>query len=253
MSWGSVWTTYYKLQGDTIINNKPYKVIYSSSRDSLMQYWKKETNFFIRDDSFKKVYKYQLGEEQLIYDFSLQLGDSIDVGRRGFYAKVISTDSISINGQYRKRIIFDPWFNEFWIEGIGSSSKPFNPFANKFASDISFELLCVKDNDTLLYKNPIHDNCYWDFIDGVHEIDNQKDYKIIIYPMPIHTSATIINDNTSKSWTAKIINNLGQVIANYFVRDNSFIFSTEGINPGVYFLIVISDNRIITNKIIIEK
>lgn len=249
--WTSVSTTYYKLQGDTIINNKSYKVIYSS-RDSLMQYWTKD-NSFIRVDSIKKVYQYDSEAEKLIYDFSLQLGDSIEVGSQGFYAKVDSTDSILINGQYRKRIIFDPWFNEFWIEGIGSSSSPFNPFVNKFVSDISFELLCVKDNDTLLYQNPIHDNCYWGFIDGVHEIDNQKDYKIIIYPMPIHTSATIINENTSKPWTAKIINNLGQVIANYFVRDNSFIFSTEDINPGLYFLIVISDNRIITNKIIIEK
>jgi len=196
---------------------------------------------------------YLHGEERLIYDFSLQLGDSIEVGSQGDYAKVVSTDSISINGQYRKRIIFDPWFNEFWIEGIGSSSSPFDPFVNNFVWDIKFELLCVKDNDTLLYQNPIYNNCYLDYIDDVHEIDNQKDYKINIYPMPIHTSATIINNNTSKSWTAKIVNNLGQVIANYFVRDNSFIFNTEGINPGLYFLIVISDNRIITNKIIIEK
>jgi|WetSurMetagenome_2_1015567.scaffolds.fasta_scaffold294295_1 hypothetical protein len=256
-SWGSVWTTYYKLQGDTIINGKSYKVIYSTG-DSLMQYWTKDPNSFIRVDSNKKVYKYQPWEEKLIYDFSLRPGDSIDtyhvLGGQEFYAKVDSTDSISINGQYRKRIIFDPWLNEFWIEGIGSSSSPFNPLINNFVADISFELLCVTDNDTLIYQNPDHDNCYWIWANGVYEINNQKDLKIIIYPMPVRTTATIIiNDNTSKSWTAKIINNLGQVIANYFVKDNSFIFNSEGFNPGLYFLTVISDNRFMTSKIIIEK
>jgi hypothetical protein len=71
--------------------------------------------------------------------------------------------------------------------------------------------------------------------------------------MPILTTATIIvNDNTSESWTIKIINNLGQVVANYFVSDNSFILNSEGISPGLYILTVNSDKRFMARKIIIK-
>lgn len=255
-SWTSLYTTYYKLQGDTIINDKSYKFIYES-RDSLMQNWTRGTSFLIRIDSNQRVYKYESSEEYLIYDFSLQTGDSIDIShispRQASYVKVDSTDSILVNGQYRKRIIFESWYKEVWIEGIGSLSSPFNPFINNFTADISFELLCVTDNDTLIYQNPIFNTCYKYWINGVHEIDNQKDLNINIYPMPILTTATIIiNDNTSESWTVKIINNLGQVVANYFANDNSFIFNSEGINPGLYILTVNSDKKFMARKIIIK-
>lgn len=255
-SWGSYFTTYYKLHGDTIINDKSYKFIYFS-KDSLMQNWIKETYYFIRIDSNQKVYKYESLRENLIYDFSLQPGDSIDIyhtcGAQALYVKVDSTDSIVINGQYRKRIIFEQGYNEVWIEGIGSLTSPFNPFINNFMADNSFELLCVKDKDTLIYQHPFYNTCFLYLIDDIHEIENQKDLNINIYPMPILTTATItINDNTSQSWKVKIINNLGQVMANYVVSDHSFIFNSEGISPGLYILTANSDKKFMARKIIIK-
>jgi hypothetical protein len=254
-SWPSWYTTFYKLQGDTIINSKVYKIVYHSY-DSLMTYWSK-TVFFIREDSNHKVYKFY-NVERLIYDFSLLKGDSIDTGHTSginhFYAYVDSVDSVLVNGAYRKRIIFNSWYNESWIEGIGSSMSPFDPFINNFAGDFYMKLICVTENDTLIYQNTLYNNCYIRGYSQIDEINSTSDAQIIISPNPIRTTASIkVTDNITFYRDFNIINCNGQTIKSGTLKDNAFSFSSNGLTSGLYFIIVKSDDKILSKKILIQK
>ena len=120
---------YFKILNDTSINTTLYK--------------KSNYSVFLREDSGGRVYLLDYtGIENLLYDFSMDVGDSIRSCHRNTigsdtdytYFHVVKTDSIYLNGRYLKRLKFkekDPFFyNEFlfdtvtWIEGIGNLHHP---------------------------------------------------------------------------------------------------------------------------------
>jgi len=67
---------YIKFQGDITINNRIYKKIYKSEDESQLS-WK--LYGYIREDSSRKVFIYDdyYQADQLLYDFGLEIGDSI--------------------------------------------------------------------------------------------------------------------------------------------------------------------------------
>src|SRR5690606_23554836 len=67
-----------KFSGDTTINNIVYKKMLSSADSSLANSWG-QSNIFMREDSLHRIYKYNENEEQLLYDFSLEVGDTFEV------------------------------------------------------------------------------------------------------------------------------------------------------------------------------
>lgn len=84
----------------------------------------------MREDGIKvyfKIHLYQLGfepstidtDETLQYDFNLQAGDTSPLGHL-----ILRTDSILLNGSYRKRYITSEKYSDdtvTYIEGVGSN------------------------------------------------------------------------------------------------------------------------------------
>ncbi|MDY0078917.1 MAG: hypothetical protein RBR87_16740 [Bacteroidales bacterium] len=110
-------TTYstitYKLTGDTIINSKTYKMLYSSQEEQAVNWnlWG-----FMREDTDKKVWLRMPSDEEefLAYDFSIGVGDSVLVGMLNTeYLRVDSISEIEINQSQRKK---------FWLSAINYPS-----------------------------------------------------------------------------------------------------------------------------------
>jgi len=134
----------YYVNGDTICNNTSYKKLYEGVND-LFDSTVTSNNLkgLFRVDSNKVFYKninqafesfgFTDTNEVLLYDFSLMVGDSIlnlNDGSTQNYVKVISIDSIELNGEYLKQWHFDEYFvyQLTWTEGIGSNIGFFNYF-----------------------------------------------------------------------------------------------------------------------------
>ena len=88
---GNEYRSYWiKFEGDTIINDLEYKKVLQAD-DSIHSDW--YINGFIREEvANQKVYLYDKyrDENMLLYDFSLETGDSILTGDGVFFAKVDS-------------------------------------------------------------------------------------------------------------------------------------------------------------------
>ncbi len=123
---------------DTVINNLTYSLLYKTSQSAyntpkgwVISHYRSEYGA-LREDSFKHIYFFDLHDkkEYLIYDFNLQVGDTIPLGynhKNENYPIVISNiDSILIDTVYRKRFGLSDMSSNYTepyayiIEGIGS-------------------------------------------------------------------------------------------------------------------------------------
>ena len=133
--------------GDTTIGNLQYHKIFQNF------------NYVgaIREDSAKQIlffgdyYNKGISEESVLYQFGYKEGDTVHINSQYRPYNVIGgIDSVLIRGQYRKRYYLQ---GDTWIEGIGSTHFLFMPFDKEF--ERTWQLLCFKENDTLIYESII--------------------------------------------------------------------------------------------------
>ncbi|MFT7604855.1 MAG: hypothetical protein ACI8VT_002448 [Saprospiraceae bacterium] len=173
-------TTYSYRFGDIItINNLDYRPLITNNSSPLFSLGE-----FYRELDGKVFMKpFFTEEELLIYDFNLQMGETIEIGFPGstFELEVIGLDSITLNsGEKRKRM--EVYSNIggsdiYWIEGVGSELSTLNTEymssldcwnqLNCYRADaiIEYEIgnclltsandLIVAETSFLLYPNPV--------------------------------------------------------------------------------------------------
>ncbi|MHC1774480.1 MAG: T9SS type A sorting domain-containing protein [Lentimicrobium sp.] len=147
-------------------------------RDSIQQEWSNEG--MIREDTLNKQVFYKYGEtEGLIYDFSLETGDTVHIDNQYHYwyddvvsMIVDSIDLADIYGVMRKRFFLsgldlsvrDPYYpDEIWIEGIGSNYGIMHSGLGGIAiGGGTDKLLCASQNDNVIYMDSLFHECYID-------------------------------------------------------------------------------------------
>lgn len=160
-------TVFTRFDEDTIINNINYLKVWETT-DTLQQNW--EINGFIREDiQSREVYYRDLsGNEGKLYDFSIEVNDTVEVKNTYFYYldnlfKCYKIDSIIVNDTFRKRYHLEWIFqkntpkqiNEIWIEGVGSYCGVLqSSFSLIFGA--SWDLLCNYENGELVYSSPFN-------------------------------------------------------------------------------------------------
>ena len=249
-----IWTTSYKLEGDSIYNGKMYKNLYTCDTDPSVSVWSLN-GWGYREES-GKVYKidYLFSEtEELVYDFNLNVGDSIycDSICYNAYDYVIAVDSVLIDGSYRKQIHFnDP--ADVWIEGLGSMHRPFDPIQYYFIIPNSFELLCVNEVTGNIYKNPAYNQCYVDTVTtGLHEL-TAASFQVTVQNNPMHDYSVITIGKSLNEPTEYILyDSRGVLLRTGILDDSTFIIRRENLNPGIYILKVFDKENVITRKLII--
>ncbi|MEZ4888556.1 MAG: hypothetical protein R3E32_27780 [Chitinophagales bacterium] len=231
----------YGVVGDTLINDILYAKMYVSPTFDF-DISNSEYLTAYRENEQKQVWGIPVGatDERLMYDFSLQSGESTTVYNFVFgeYQYVV-VDFIRLEtyiGIERKVFELDGYV---WYEGIGSE---FGPLRNTaFVIDATQIVTCVEENDALVFQSPFAIEC--DSlplaIDDVH----RADLSVNIYPS-ILKSNDLLNINLSEyynhSQTLFITNYTGKVV--YQVS-----FSTQTLSipislpKGSYFVYSKSD------------
>ncbi|MBA2408092.1 MAG: T9SS type A sorting domain-containing protein [Chitinophagales bacterium] len=283
-TWCSYDGFHFELAHDTIIDSKVYTLLgyqQSYSYDAIFNgsFWDYfEGNYLlffpgnivgaIREDSSKKVWfralynSFTVGgfptmqtfpqdTDILIYDFNLQVGDTVDW--KAYSQVVEAIDSIQLlNTDWRKIYQFD--WGDFWIEGIGSNLGLFGAY-NGPPFEGGYELLCFKKDSILLYENLgyMASSCDQTYL-GIGETESSL---LSIFPNPandfiIFDLSAFQHENlkltifTSKGQTALMQN-----------TDHSAIIkiSTNQLRGnGLYFYTLsIGQNKLVSGKFIIDR
>ena len=196
------------------------------------------TNFFYRTDDSGRVYVSYFANENLVYDYNLEVNDSFYLPNGSdLYLVVDKIDSIQLeNGEKRKHLALrcsfdeDPlhgWGYSNWIEGLGGERGVYDIYFDECYFDGIVPItLCISRNDTLLYDNPNYDSCWFVTTATV----NIKADIISIFPNPAFDQIQVTGiENQSEKF---IYNLTGEIL--YDGMDNPI--DVHAFPSGMYIL-----------------
>lgn len=250
------------LQGDTLINEVNYHKIYINGVSfphylEPPSYWGSSYQGCYRNDiANKKVFYIPYwdtqNEEVLLYDFNLEIGDTIqtyltlDVDPENL--KIVeSIDSIlisSVNNTYAKRYkISDYMLDLYIIEGVGSMGGVVDPILDGF--EYSNDVICFQnDADGLNWDNGGNFSC--DIISVIPEIVSRKE-EMIISPNPAQNKIDVVLPKAIDLSNAIIyfyqIN--GHLLKPIKMNSSSTSINIENFKSGIYLIEIYNDGTII--------
>ena len=251
----SKYTDIYKIEGDTLLDGVSYKVMYTTRNEDLTGW-----NFcgVIRENEDKQVFyrRYGSPDEEMLYDFSMEVGDTICMCDYGFYEccmVVIEKGETIVNGEPRQQTLLEyPWGNgegEVWIEGIGSLYGIINS-GSLFLMGGSTNLLCYYEDGDLIWQNttPGYNECYIINPNDPQSIEeNETSLSVSVYPNPSKGEVTIEGVEVAE---IKVYNGLGQMVKTF---QGSNEINVSGLAEGIYLLRILdTDGKVYTNKITIQ-
>jgi len=251
---GIVWTTQSFFPDSLVtVNNIQYAIINNIQLDTPpTQNW---DNILYREQN-KRVYVLPSNSlhEFLIYDFNLELGDTFvakwgaEMDSDSIIYKVESVDTmISINNKSIKRIqLSNGNQGTIWYEGVGDFSWPFFYPHHKFGTNVSqsYNFHCLQSNNEVLFGI---DNC--SLISGT---EDKRDEGIFIYPNPAYERIYIISTNVALEKVA-LYDIYGRKCKEIDSMKNSMEINCQGLNPGIYFVQIEANAKIIKTKKVLIK
>lgn len=236
INFGACTTESFKFEGDTLINGTLYKTLMAST-DSAMSAWYYYGAF--REDASGKVYTNIEAEEVLFYDFDLESGDEFILQFYGMNIPLLvaEVDSVTLmNGEKRKRIIFDDNYGEQWIEGIGSTFGLSFVAYPHYSCDLDHELICFSENGEQKYQNWNYDFC-WVTTVGIEESKTEHNWSLV--PNPFEETCILKSENmVNKSCEVRIFNLQGMQIDRYQSSLGEMEIG-ENLNKGFYIFQII--------------
>ena len=219
----------------------------------------------IREDTIlKKIYFHNFSDEIVLYDFALEVGDTIYYTTNLFYIlnyyKIVdSIDSISINGKYRKRWhLTNSLYGmiDIWIEGIGSVYRYGLLYPNDpdIVLDGSTPYFGCFTHDSTIY---INENacisscpCSW-WIVNVNDFSN-KTTGITVFPNPFFENLTMESPSEHIDIiNIQIYNTIGSLLVNTTLFPNEKIMlDVSSLPNGIYILKATSSSLSSFQKII---
>lgn len=252
-------TAFYRIavDGDTIASNLHYYKLWNESGS--VEHPSRNLFGLIREMD-KKVYVYLYssrfsldnGKEQLLYDFSKQVGDTVfhhqeSNGDKSWNTHILEIDSVSINGQYRKRFRVENMSGEdYWVEGIGSLVHGFASPLYQLTTSITYQrFICFSENGNTLYLNPAFNSCYPSYL--ISSIIESRIASTKVYQQ----DGSLIIESSEIPDKIEVCDLLGKNI-----------FSTIPIAPkssislsyckGVYLVKTTLGKNVVTNKVVIR-
>lgn len=229
-------TSQYFISGDSIIGTYHYHKLFASFNQTTIPNSNMQLAGLFRKDTLKRVYYKNGYGENLLYDFSLSVGDSIIYSVAGNHDHIIGIDSVLIFNKYRKRFALD--CGAFWIEGIGNTMHVLVNEPGPIIDDgcINNAFVCFSENDTVKYLNPNFSSCF-SITTKISDTDIINDEEIIIYPNPITSSSIMTFPNHKDNFTRlEIYNVTGTLIQSIYVTTKtSHQIDKKDFIKGVYF------------------
>jgi hypothetical protein len=243
----------YYLQGDTTANGYNYHKIYQSgvtheycAFSTTVNNWGTQNNLYVgayREDAAAKKVFLMGTPDILLYDFSLNVGDTVP---RGFElvdncSAISSIDSILIGNNYRKRFNLST-FPYSLIEGIGSTSGLLEPLC---VFEYEGTLICFSQNGQTLFPDT-NTNC--ENVTNVHDVQYKTSIKV--FPNPFLNELNFSTGNYDQSELVIYDITSRKLLNKTFI--NSISFNTQQLFSGVYLYEVRYRNGLATKGKIVK-
>lgn len=264
--WGYYTIINYSFKNTIVsIGGFDYQLLVSNQHDSIL----------IRTDSSKqkvyaKVYRgsiqgagrqYLDTNEHLLYDFSLQVGDTFKYKTFAHYVQKI--DSTQIGGVWHKVFTLkgknqtSPSFDNIYtvIEGVGCTKGLIYPLGPADFEG-SLMLSCFQTNNSQPQTNPKVDffdnntSCYLSV-----EEQNHVQKEVQLYPQPASTVVNIQLPSKIQSGSLTMYNPLGQVVISRSIANSElWEIHNPGNMHGMYYYRISdnTENKIYSGKILFE-
>lgn len=254
----------YSLNGDTTINQIAYKRLCLESGNiedpiitpvgGLREVDKKI--YFIGNDYLGMEHATEL----LLYDFNLQIGDTIKHDNRERYSIITDIDSVEVDGELRKRYEINSRSDypnkeqEYWIEGIGSIKNGLLGLITDVPTCCYhfWEHVCFKENGIVKFLNPSFSECLPENLLSSTENSFQIS-NIRIYPNPVKNELFIDVLSLKNELFLRLVDNNGKIVLQKQIKSkNSRIKMIE--KTGIYYLIIndLTGEIIRTEKILVQ-
>lgn len=205
-----------------------------------------------RDDTvLKKIYFIFTTDsvEKMIYDFGLNVGDTLvpGIGVFGPDAIITSIDSLLIGNSFRKRLNINGGMS-YMVEGIGGSWGFIDPL---FTFEAGSSLLCFSENHQALFP----DTCADCSIITSVQSEVMTIEALHIYPNPFKQYTFLEFTNPEmKNLSLRIFDSYGRIMKSMSVVNMGRIrIERENLSGGIYFIQLYSDSEIFsTGKLIVE-
>jgi len=247
---------YHKFEGDTLINDTTYTIVWQSNIESQESWYIKG---FIREDNQQRYYfRNNTGYEGMIYDFDVNVGDIIAIDNPFHYTivntEVLEIDSVMLEpgGVIRKRIKLaadEFGIDEYWIKGVGSSAGVLmSGFHVIMLTGGQWYALCHWENNDLIYTNPLYSFCFETTV-GTEEF-SEKDNEVQVIPSPVTESSDLkISIDDQGVYNLEIYDMYGKRIMNNMVQAESKIsIQRSDFQPGMYVVVLIKENKLIARS-----
>ena len=251
----------YFTSTDTIIGNNTYKILDGFHFNN---------NAFLREDTAsRKVYYYQTkgfraNQDILIYDFSLQVGDSMllfnpntpVMDSVGYFTLDSIVMKVIKSGSARMFYLSGPKNNlgvkakAEWIEGVGST---FMINSGGAAGDLNNygELTCFFQDEQHVYESELSadfGSCSVETVGISEEEDNDW---IKILPNPITDWLDIQGSNELRR--VKLYSLTGEIILDKSLTDKHEVIDVINLNSGYYMAIIIDNKNNVSRNILLKK
>jgi len=199
------------------------------------------------------------GNEILLYDFSLNIGDTINEECfNGFLTLVVTDiDTMLIGNKLRKVFHFNtPLFN--WVEGIGNLNISNNGLGGLLYYIGQFPvkaqwlynfLICFKQNDTIVYFNSNYSECMPLNVPAKLAVSDN----IIISPNPATDFITLNIENVQLlPFTFQLYDMQSRIQLTGKTSNTQAELNVATLPRGLYVLKVITDKQTVTKKVVLQ-
>ncbi len=202
---------------------------------------------YMREDDTGKVYFLQDGTEYWLYDFGMEVGDSIMNEWSNSYIRLDSITENEIGGTLRKcyhTSIYDDemdyWFpSSDWVEGIGSLNGLLNVPEPPAPGGWISTLLCYKEYGEVIYMDEDFNDCEYTSTEENDITGNT----LRVFPNP---GEDILNIYTSlQNASIEVYDILGKVVYKQDITENITSIPTERWNSGMYLWKVYSEGNVV--------
>jgi hypothetical protein len=234
---------------DTLINNIQYHKLYIFY-DKIFNKNKAKCVGGIREDEKKRVYfkgdsiihRYKPFwgtappmNEILLYDFSLQIGDTMKINISNLSTgslRVTNIDTVQIGNNLRKVFKFDHT-DASWIEGIGNTrGLLFSSLSLSTGGEHGY-LICFLQNETVLYHYGYYDDC---FPSTANNEFIKSEFDITVCPNPVNGNSIHFVWGNNELKTLELFDFRGVLIGTLNVAGETMLEYPVGtMQPGIYF------------------
>jgi hypothetical protein len=252
----------YHLRGEEVINGETYKILFTAGIQLECR--------FREENGILYAYNPNTGLDEPRLDFTLEVGDTFEVASlangggdefcfEGYtnlydYLEVVEVDSQFIAGDVRKILTMSSMtsngnpigFEQYWIEGIGSTIGMFGPGIITF--EILSELMCFERNGVITFFNGFNE-CEDDGLGiGAYHL---KDIRL--FPNPVVSTSILQFSSEGAADTVHILDIFGRVISEEKVQSDHVLIDAKAYSSGVYFYQVFSEKQLLkTEKFIVK-